>query len=164
MHKRGNLRVKKHCGAFAEYFWIQLYPNSLIQFHPRGILWRFTVAGNNKLAYWSLSKFLYILWPVLFQIWDSITGFYKRFRYKILRKYGQNDPRWYKCKHMRTWRRLKMFFASMQRRSQTCYILINNSKVNQGKRDAVFVTYVSINAYTLVMGNWRKQFIWKTLK
>jgi len=29
-------------------------------------------------------------------------------------------------------------------------------------RDAVFVAYVSINAYTLVVGNWRKQSVWKT--
>jgi len=43
-----NLRVKNHCGSFAEYFCFQRYLNSLIQFQPRGILWWFNVAGNSQ--------------------------------------------------------------------------------------------------------------------
>jgi len=106
--------VTKHCGAFAEYFCLQRYPNSLIEFQPKGILWRFNVAGNSKTCILFFKKISLYFVTDFNQIRDCWTGFYKSFKYQILRKYGQNDPRWYICKHTRTWRRLKMFFASIQ--------------------------------------------------
>jgi len=99
------------------------------------------------------------------QFWDSSTGFSKSFKYQILWKYDQNDPRWYKCRHMRTWRRLKMFFASMRRRSQTSYIIISNSKLNQGERMMLVLWHMWVLMPThwwWVI--WRKQSFWKALR
>jgi hypothetical protein len=76
------------------------YPNSLISYHSKSVLWRLNVPGINK-RYLSAHVKCPIVLPAFKEIWIFSTHFRASHRLQISRKYVQWEPRWYFRKDVR---------------------------------------------------------------